>query len=108
MTLDVSLLSGPAPVLLSAAAVLGAGWLAQSTRRLARSPWMLVRAITAYVGIAVLEVALLAHLARNVWLLFPDKPSIGVGAWAWLGVFSINIALRVVISRRQFRSTLAA
>jgi hypothetical protein len=76
--------------------------------RVARSPSTLIRVSIACVGIAVVEVALLAQLARNVWLLFPDNLSNGVCLWACLGMSAVNIALLVLISRRRFSPALVS
>src|SRR6476660_4229204 len=79
--LDWSLLSGPIPVVLRVSAVVAALWLLSRTLRARRQPWVKWVDLTACLLVAAVVTAVVAHLARIVWMLYPDNlaPAVYLG-----------------------------
>ena len=71
--LDWSLLSGPIPVVLRLSAVVAALWVLSRTLRARRRLWVRWAQLIACLLVAAVVTAVVAHLARNVWMLYPDN-----------------------------------
>jgi hypothetical protein len=99
--LDWSLLSGPIPVVLRVSAVVAAIWLLSPTLRARRQRWVKWVDLTACLLVAAVVTAVVAHLARNVWMLYPDNLAPAVYLWAGAGVFAVNLTVTRVVTERK-------
>ena len=91
--LDWSLLSGPIPVVLRVSAVVAAIWLLSRTLRARRQLWVKWVDLTGCLLVAAVVTAVVAHLARNVWMLYPDNLGPAVYLLAGAGVFAVNLTV---------------
>ena len=106
--LDWSLLSGPIPVVLRVSAVLAALWLLSRTLRARRRLWTRWVELTTCLLLAAIVTAVVAYLARNVWMLYPDKLDVAVYLWAGAAVLAVTLTVtRVVTERKLGRATVA-
>jgi S-formylglutathione hydrolase FrmB len=99
--LDWSLLSGPIPVVLRVSAVVAAIWLLSRTLRARRQLWVKWVDLTGCLLVAAVVTAVVAHLARNVWMLYPDNLAPAVYLWAGAGVFAVNLTVTRVVTERK-------
>jgi len=89
--LDWPLLTGAAPLAVQITAVIGAVWLIARTLRSHRSLWAKVAELTLCLGFAAGLTALLDHLARTVWMLFPDRLDPAIYGWVGAGIFAVTL-----------------
>ncbi len=99
--LDWSLLSGPIPVVLRVSAVLAALWLLSRTLRARRQLWTKWVDLTACLLVAAVVTAVVAYLARNVWMLYPDNLDPAVYLWAGAGVLAVTLTVTRVVTERK-------
>ncbi len=97
--LDWPLLTGAAPLAVQITAVIGAVWLIARTLRSHRSLWAKVAELTLCLGFAAGLTALLDHLARTVWMLFPDRLDPAIYGWVGAGIFAVTLAVARCTSR---------
>ncbi|HEX9496839.1 MAG TPA: hypothetical protein VF926_00250, partial [Mycobacterium sp.] len=71
--LDWSLLSGPVPVALRLVALVAGLWLVWLTLLWRRRGWLAIAELIGCAMMAALATVALDHLARTVWMLFPDR-----------------------------------
>jgi hypothetical protein len=57
--------------------------------------------LTACLLVAAVVTAVVAHLARNVWMLYPDNLEPAVYLWAGAGVFAVNLTVTRVVTERK-------
>ena len=99
--LDWSLLSGPIPVVLRVSAVLAAVWLLSRTLRARRRLWTRWVELTTCLLLAAVVTAVVAYLARNVWMLYPDKLDVVVYLWAGAAVLAVTLTVTRVVTERK-------
>jgi enterochelin esterase-like enzyme len=90
--LDWPLLSGAIPRAVQIAGVLAATWLLVRIAMAPHRPVVKMIAGSAYVAVAVTVTLVGDELARNVWLLFPDRIPAAVLLWAAVAVFTLCLA----------------
>ena len=100
--LDWPLLTGPAPIALSASAFAAAMWLLHATFRRRRLR-VVIAVICACLLSAAVVTAAVAFLARNVWMFFPDRLDPAVSGWAGAGLFAVVVAGVHALTGRSLR-----
>src|SRR5262245_5994104 len=100
--LDWPLLTGPAPIALSASAFAAAIWLHYATFRRRRLR-VVIAVIFACVLTAAMVTVAVAFLVRNVWMLFPDRLDPAVYVWAGAGLFAVAVGGVQALTRRSLR-----
>jgi S-formylglutathione hydrolase FrmB len=102
--LDWSLLSGPVPVVLRLGALAAGLWLVWLTLlRRRRGWWPAVGELSACLLVTPLATVLLDHLARDVWMVFPDRLDLAIYLWVGLALFAMCLALIRIVSERGVR-----
>jgi S-formylglutathione hydrolase FrmB len=101
--LDWSLLSGPVPVVLRLVALAAVLWLVWLTLLRRRRGWRAIAELIACVLVAAIATVLLDHLARNVWMLFPDRLDLAIYLWVGLALFAVCLAATRIASRPRLR-----
>ncbi len=101
--LDWPLLSGAVPIVLSVAAgIAGVGLICCVTvtrRRL----WVKISELVACLVIAAGATAFLDHMARTVWMLFPDRLQPAIYGWVGAGLFAVILAMVRAVTRGVLR-----
>ena len=100
--LDWPLLTGPAPIALSASAFAAAMWLLHATFRRRRLR-VVIAVICACLLTAAMVTVAVAFLARNVWMLFPDRLDPAVSVWAGAGLSAVVVAGVHALTGRSLR-----
>lgn len=96
--LDWSLLSGALPRIVQLGGVIAATWLLARTLAAPRRPLVKLAAVAVYVAVAVLVTVAGEELARNVWMLFPDRIPASVLLWAGVAVFTLCLAASLAVT----------
>ena len=99
--LDWSLLSGPIPVVLRLSAVVAALWVLSRTLRARRRLWVRWAQLIACLLVAAVVTAVVAYLARNVWMLYPDNLGPAIYLWSGAAVFAVNLTVTRVVTERN-------
>ncbi|BBY26405.1 alpha/beta hydrolase [Mycolicibacterium sediminis] len=99
--LDWSLLTGAVPVVLSVLGVTAGAWLLVRVLTSDRRPWAKALEVIGCLAFAVATTAVLDHMARAVWMLFPDQ--LAPAIYAWVGAGFLAVALAVARSARRPR-----
>ena len=105
--LDWSLLSGPMPVVLRVGAVVAAMWLLWRTLRARRRRWVKWTELATCLLLAAIVTAVAAHLARNVWMLYPDNLQAAIYLWAGIAVFAVSITVTRIVTERKVAPAVA-
>lgn len=91
--LDWSLLTGPVPVVFDVLSVVAGSWLIASVLTSDRRPRGKAVELVVCLTVAVVTTAVLDHMARAVWLLFPDRLAPAIYAWVGAGFFAVALAI---------------
>ena len=102
--LDWQLLTGPVPVVLRVGAAVAGMWLLLRLRAAVGSAWVKVLRYTVTLTMAVALTGASAYLARDVWLLFPDRLPFVVHLWVGMAYFAALLAASVVMACRRWRT----
>jgi S-formylglutathione hydrolase FrmB len=103
VVLDWSLLSGPVPVVLRLVALATGVWLVWVTLPWRRRGWLAIAELIVCLLVAALATVMLDHLARDVWMLFPDRLDLATYLWVGVALFAVCLAVRRVASRPRLR-----
>jgi len=101
--LDWSLLSGPVPVVLRLVALAAGVWLLWVTLLWRRRGWLAIAELIVCLLVAALATVVLDHLARDVWMLFPDRLDLAIYLWVGVALFAVCLAVRHIASRPRLR-----
>jgi S-formylglutathione hydrolase FrmB len=99
--LDWSLLSGPVPIVLRVSAVAAALWIVSRTVLARRPVRVKIAELTACLVIAAIVTVILDHLARSVWMLFPDRLDPAIYLLTGAVAFAMCVAVTRVVSERR-------
>lgn len=105
--LDWSLLTGATPILLRVAAAVAGVWLISHVLRSPRGPRARAGELSGCLVFAAALTAILDHLAREVWMLFPDRLQPAIYGWVGLGIFAVTLGLVRCTSRPGARQAAA-
>lgn len=97
--LDTSLVSGPVPIVVTVAGVLGLVWLV-----LARSRRHLTRAVPITLVIAAALTVASWVIIEKIWRVFPDPVEISVYVWVGLGVFGLLLTVPRLLAAARWWS----
>jgi S-formylglutathione hydrolase FrmB len=100
--LDWSLLSGPVPVVLRLGAAAAGLWLVWTVLKRRRA-WPAIGELITCALAATAATLAFDHLARKVWMLFPDRLDLATYLWAGLAVFGVCLTLTRIASRPGLR-----
>lgn len=106
--LDWQLLTGPVPVVLRLGAAVAGAWLLLRMLLAVGSQWAKVLRCKITLCVAVALTAASMYLARDVWLLFPDRLPFVVHLWVGTAFFVAILSVSVVMSCRRWRTGGAA
>lgn len=101
--LDWQLLTGPVPVVLRLGAAAAGTWLLLRLMSAVGSAWAKALRCAKILVVAVTVTATSVYLARDVWLLFPDRLPFVVHLWVGTAFFAAALAVSVVTSCRRWR-----
>ncbi len=101
--LDWSLLSGPLPIALSVAGSIAAVWMLTRLLGTPHSPRVIATTCAACLATAIVVPQIGVYLLREVWLIFPDRLSIGVHLWLTAAVFAAALLISLVLLNRSAR-----
>jgi S-formylglutathione hydrolase FrmB len=99
--LDWSLLSGPVPIGLRVIGGAAALWLVSRTVLTPRPRSVKIAELTACLVIAAIVTVILDHLARRVWMLFPDRLDPAVYLFTGVAAFAVCTAVTRIGSERR-------
>ena len=101
--LDWSLLSGPVPVVVRLVALAAGVWLLWVTLLWRRRGWLAIAELIVCLLVAALATVVVDHLARDVWMLFPDRLDLAIYLWVGVALFAVCLAVRHIASRPRLR-----
>ncbi|MGB3770571.1 MAG: alpha/beta hydrolase-fold protein [Rhodococcus sp. (in: high G+C Gram-positive bacteria)] len=99
--LDTSLVSGPLPVVVTSAGVVGLAWMVFARRRR-----HLVRAVPIAVVTAATLTAIAWFVIEKIWKVFPDPIETSVYVWVGLGVLGLFLFVPRLLSTRWWSKVL--
>ncbi|MGB6182934.1 MAG: esterase, partial [Rhodococcus sp. (in: high G+C Gram-positive bacteria)] len=99
--LDTSLVSGPLPVVVTSAGVVGLAWMVFARRRR-----HLVRAVPIAVVTAATLTAIAWFVIEKIWKVFPDPIETSVYVWVGLGVLGVFLFVPRLLSTRWWSKVL--
>jgi S-formylglutathione hydrolase FrmB len=106
--LDWPLLSGHLLVAMRVGGSAAALWLLTGTLRVARSPRARAVSCTMCLLTAVVVPLVGVHIARDVWLIFPDRLPVTVYLWVGAGVLAVAMSVALVTLRCGARRAVLA
>lgn len=101
--LDWPLLSGAVPIVLRVAAGIAGVGLVCCVLVARRRLWVRITELVVCLVIAAGATALLDHMARTVWLLFPDRLQPAIYGWVGAGLFAVILAIVRAVTRGVLR-----
>ena len=101
--LDWPLLSGAVPIVLRVAAGIAGVGLICCVLVARRRLWVRISELVVCLVIAAGATALLDHMARTVWLLFPDRLQPAIYGWVGAGLFAVILAIVRAVTRGVLR-----